>query len=86
MKNIEQVFVENGYSRNEVKKAMDERRGEQSRPIDDEEEESIRGIVSMPNIPKITHKVNKIAIQHKFKATNKTENKVRTLSEMQRLR
>ena len=84
MKNIEHVFVENGYSRNEIKKAMDESRGEQSRPVD--EEELVQGIVSMPNITIFTHKVNKIAIQHKFKATNKTENKVRTLSEMQRLR
>ena len=60
MKNIEQVFVENGYSRKGVKEAMKERQREPTSTVD-EEEESIRGIVTMPNVPNFTHKFNRIA-------------------------
>ena len=33
----------------------------------------------IPNIPEFTPKFNKIAAKHKFKTTNKADNKVRNL-------
>ena len=43
------------------------------------DEEGKRGLVMIPNIPEFTHKFNKIAAKHKFKTTNKADNKVRNL-------
>ena len=77
IKNIEQVFEENGYKKREIKDAMKERSREKNE--NKEEVEAARGIVSMPNIPNFTHKYNKIAKQHNFRIANKTENKVRDL-------
>lgn len=77
MKNIEQVFVDNGYSRKEVKNAMKEKSKGQSGI--EEEVETPRGIVSMPNIPNFTREYNKIARKHNFRVANKTENKIKDL-------
>ena len=76
LKNVEQVFVENGYTRKEVRSAMKEKK---STSIETEEE-TTQGIVLMPNIPKFTSKFNKIAQKHNFKVANKTTNKVRDLT------
>ena len=45
----------------------------------EEEEESIRGIVIMENIPGFTIEFNKIARKHRFKVTNKTQSRVKDL-------
>ena len=73
LKNIEEVFVENGYSKREIQQAMKDRE-----PTDKGEEEK-RGIVVMPNIPGFTPQFNRIARRHKFKVANKTESRVKDL-------
>ena len=44
-----------------------------------EEEESIRRIGVMPNIPGFTPKFNQIARRHRFKVANKTDTRVKDL-------
>ena len=74
LKNIEEVFVENGYSSKEIQRAMKDRE-----PTNNEEEEETRGVVVMPNIPGFTPQFNRIARRHKFKVANNTENRVKDL-------
>ena len=74
--NIEEVFMDNGYSKHEIQEAMKERR---ERTTENEEKE-VRGIVSMPNIPNFTNRFNRIARRHKFKTTNKTNNRIKNLA------
>ena len=76
MKNIEEIFVANGYQKEEIQKAM---KGKDKKSTDNNGEELVRGIVSIPNVPGVTSKFNRIAKQHGFRATSKTENKVRDL-------
>ena len=68
MENIEEVFMENGYPKAEVQRAMKER-DERTRNNDDNDEEKIRGIVSVPNIPKITRVYSRIA-KYNFQTTS----------------
>ena len=75
MKNIQDVFQDNGYTKEEIIDAMAERQ----HPERETEDEDIRGIVVMPNIPGFTQKFNKIAGKHKFRVANKADNKVRDL-------
>ena len=77
MKNIEEVFIENGYSRKEVRKAMKER---EPRTENAEDDVVVRGIVSIPNIPTFTRAYSRIARRHNFRTTTKAENKIRDLS------
>ncbi len=53
--NIVDVFEDNGYSREEVVKAMNH----QKRENKDEVEDAKRGIVVLPNIPKFTYKLQR---------------------------
>ena len=76
-KNVEEVFVENGYARKEVQAALQEK---EQRADENEEEPTFRGTVLMPNIPQFTNKFNNIARRHKFRVANKTDNKVRDLT------
>jgi len=78
LKNVEQVFVENGYIKKEVRKAMKEK--QRSDENDETEEPTIRGVALMPNIPEFTTKFNNIARKHRFTVANKTTNKVRDLT------
>ena len=77
MGTIEEVFVENGYSKREIRNATKDRTPRQTA----EEEENSRGIVSIPNIPTFTRAFGRIAKQHKFTTTSKAENKVKDLSQ-----
>ena len=43
------------------------------------EDESVRGITVMPNVPGFTQQFNQIAGKHKFRVANKAESKVRNL-------
>ena len=79
LQNIEEVFMANGYERKEVRRAMKERR-ERPRTEEEKEDETTRGIVSIPNIPSITRTFNRIAKQHNFRTTTKADNKIRDLS------
>ena len=76
LKNVEQVFIENGYTRREVRKAMKER----ERTDEANEEPETRGIVQIPNIPQFTTKFKNIARKHHFTMANKSTNKVRDLT------
>ena len=76
-KNVEAVFIENGYARKEVQTAMQQK---EQQADENEEEQTIRGVVLMPNIPQFTNKYNNIARRHKFRVANKTDNKVRDLT------
>ena len=77
MKNIQEVFENNGYGKEEIIDAMTEK----THPENEEgsEDEAVRGIVVMPNIPGFTQRFNQIARKHKFRIANKAENKVRDL-------
>ena len=77
LKNIQEVFRDNGYSKEEVLNAMAEKESEEE---DENEEDRTRGMVVMPNIPGFTRQFNKIAREHKFKVANRAENKVRDLT------
>ena len=77
LKNVEAVFIENGFSKKEIQKAMQEK---EQRNEEVGEEETIRGVVLMPNIPHFTNKFNSIARKHKFRVANRTGNKVRDLT------
>ena len=79
LKNIRDVFKDNGYPEEEVTSAMAERI-EETHGEETEEHSGSRGIVVMPNIPGFTRKFNKIAREHKFKIANKADNKVRDLT------
>ena len=74
IKNIVDTFEDNGYTRKEIEAAME------VRPKTEEgEEEQIRGIIVMPNIPGFTQQYNKIARKHKFRVANNTEKRVKDL-------
>ena len=73
MENIREVFEDNGYEKEEIVNAMKETSSDiKEKP----EEEAMRGIVVMPNVPGFTEKFNQIARKHKFRVANKAENKM----------
>lgn len=76
LNNIEEVFVENGFTKKEVENAMKpkEQTGESK------EDNFSRGIVMLPNIPVFTSRFNKIARKHNFRSANKTDKKVNNLA------
>ena len=76
--NIIDVFVDNGYSKEEVVSAMKE--NPRCNTDKDKEQENLRGIVVMPNIPNFTPQFNKIARKHGFRVANKTEQRVKDLT------
>ena len=76
LKNIKEVFKENGYSEKEIEEAMQERR----RTTENETEEPSRGIVVIQNIPNITPQFNKIAREHGFRVANKSGTRVKDLT------
>ena len=76
LKNIEEVFEENGYTKREIRRSMKCNKNADK----DDEEDPPRGVVVMPNIPKFTPQFNRIARQHGFKVANKTEKRVRDLA------
>ena len=78
LKNIEDVFTENGYARQEVRNALSETH--QTRDLDRSRWQETRGIVSLQNIPKFTQIFSRIAGQHRFRTTTKAENKVRDIT------
>ena len=51
LRNIEEVFIANGYEKKEVRRAMKERQVRPPTEENDKEDETRRGIVSIPNIP-----------------------------------
>ena len=76
LKNIAEMFEDNGYTKEEIDNAIKETR---SSTDEKKKEENSRGIVIMPNIPGFTPQFNKIAKQHRFTVANKADNKVRDL-------
>ena len=79
LKNIEEVFIENGYTKREIHNAMKERTPTDGE--DETEEERSRGIVSIPNVQTFTRAFGRIAKQHRFTITSKAENEVKDLSQ-----
>ena len=80
LRNIEEVFIANGYEKKEVRRAMKERQVRPPTEENDKEEEPRRGIVSIPNIPTLTRTFSRIAKQHRFLTTTKACNKIRDLT------
>ena len=76
MKNIVDVFEDNGYTRAEVEDAMKEKKTPR---MEEKEEEQTRGMVIMQNIPGFTEKFNRIARKHRFQVANNTDNRVKDL-------
>ena len=64
LRNNEEVFIENGYTKREIRNAMEDRN--RADETDDTERENSRGIVSIPNVPTFTRAFGRIAKQHKF--------------------
>ena len=77
LKNIEDIFMENGYSREEIREGIQQK---QKRTDNNEEEKLNRGIVVLQNIPNFTPGFNKIARKHGFRIVNKTGSRVRDLT------
>ena len=77
LKNIKDVFKENGYEEAEITEAMKDRR---QTTRENESEEAQRGIVVIENIPNVTPQFNKIARKHGFKVANKSGKRVRDLT------
>ena len=75
--NIEEVFIENGYSKEEVEEAM---KVKERRTTEDEEDKPKRGMVVIENVPGFTPQFNKIARQHGFTVANKTGKRVKDLT------
>ena len=73
IRNIEEVFMENGYNRREIREALTKKKQT------GKDENTKRGIIVMPNIPNFTPQFNKIARQHGFRVANNTNNRVKDL-------
>ena len=71
MKNINEVFTENGYNRREIRDAMTMKKKTVK------EENTERGIVVMPNVPNFTPQFNRIARQQGFRVANNKNNHVK---------
>ena len=80
LKNIEQVFEDNGYTTKEIRNAMRKTKNSITEQEEGEEETTKRGIVVMPNVPGFTPQFNKIARKHGFRVANKTDSKVKDLT------
>ena len=78
MQNIVDTFEDNGYTRKEIEEAMKEKNIQ--RIEEKKEEEQVRGMVVMQNIPGFTEQFNRIARKHGFRVANNTNNRVRDLS------
>ena len=74
IKNIKEIFVENGYTEEEVNTTIRKRSHHAERKNDEN-----RGVIVLPNIPNFSAKFSKIARQHKFKIAYKTQNQVKDL-------
>ena len=77
LKNVKEVFQENGYSEEEIEAAM---KGRVRATTENDTEQRTRGIVVIQNIPNITPQFNKIARQHGFKVANKSGTRVKDLT------
>ena len=80
LKNIEQVFEDNGYTTKEIRNAMRKTKNSITEEGGEEEETTNRGIVVMPNVPGFTPQFNKIARKHGFRVANKTDSRVKDLT------
>ena len=81
LQNIEDVFMDNGYTRKEVRKAMKERKKRRATTVTTNKEDyNTRGAISIPNIPTFTRAYNRIARDPRFKTTTRADNKVKDLS------
>ena len=70
LRNIQDVFVDNGYTKEETISAMAEKETEEERQ---EDEDKSRGNVVMPSIPGFTQQFNRIARSHDFKVARNAE-------------
>ena len=75
LRNITEVFNENGYTRAEIESVMTKR----TLDVPRKDEKIDRGIVVIPNIPNFSQEFNKIARRHGFRVAHNTENRVKDL-------
>ena len=74
VENIGEVFKENGYSKKEVRGAMqtrDKTPREEETPIEEETSRGVLLCITMPNIPNFTPQFKSIA-RNRFNVANKT--------------
>ena len=76
MTNIVDIFEDNGYTRTEIEEAMKEKK---TQKMVEREEEQVRGMVVIQNIPGFTEQFNRIARKHRFQVANNTNNRVKDL-------
>ena len=74
LKNIEDVFVANGYER-EVRKYMETERNERKELV--EENENYRGVVSIPYVQGLSEQVKRVARKRNFRTAFRRGRKVR---------
>ena len=75
LKNVEDVFVANGYDRNVVKKYME--KGKRSDKKD--EKQQYRGLVTITYVRGVSEQFKRLALKHQFRTTFKPGRKVKEL-------
>ena len=78
IRNIENVFVANGYERSKIKEYIKPRKLQENN-TDDNEEPEIYGRITIPYIKGFAEKFRKIARDHSFSVSFKPGNKVKDL-------
>ena len=76
LKNVEDVFVANGFERQKVREYMQEDKCEKN---ESEEEQEYRGMIVVPYIQGLSEQVKRLASKHSFRTTFKPGNKIKEL-------
>ena len=77
LKNIEDVFVANGYEREKVRKYMETERNERKELV--EENENYRGVVSIPYVQGLSEQFKRVAMKRNFRTAFRPGRKVRDI-------
>ena len=77
LKNIEDVFVANGYERGKVRKYMETERNGRKELV--EENENYRGVVSIPYVQGLSEQFKRVAMKRNFRTAFRPGRKVRDI-------
>jgi hypothetical protein len=75
LKNVEDVFVANGFERQKVRKYMQEDKRERN----ESEDQEYRGMIIVPYIQGLSEQLKRLASKHSFWTTFKPGNKIKEL-------
>ena len=79
LKNIEDVFVANGYDRETVKRYMKSKEEDTNESTDSKDEECCRGMVVIPYLQGMSEQFKRVAKKHRFRTAFRPGNKVRQM-------